>query len=107
MNNCEFFTVFLCAIASLPSQIPKAALASNLLYAEASGDIRIDHYYETKRVKDKTSATLKYLPSLDCLSFGVAVAVSFQSNRLLIQLWYFGIIVGVLWWILYWQWYHE
>jgi hypothetical protein len=102
MTGGEFFAVALCLFSSLVSQIPNAALAQDILYAEATGDVRVDDFYEVEEQK-KISMTRKYLPSLDCLSFSVALAITFQSNGMILQLWYFGIGVGLVWWIFYFQ----
>jgi len=69
---------------------------------ERSAGLSFDDFYRVEYEKSHFG-TRKYLPSLDCLSLGIAVAVTFQSNQMLLTLYVIGVIVGIVWWIFYWQ----
>lgn len=110
MRNCyinsvsgwERLTIVLTAATSLFSALPSSAVARDLLFAEAQGICDFDDFYSVMTQKHKLGFR-KYLPSVDALSFGIALAVTFQSNAMLVQLWLTGFFVGVLWWMFYWQ----
>lgn len=102
LSKSEFWSVSLAALASLLLQIPNATVARDLMFAEGKGDdiLHFDDYYKVEKQKQQLG-TRKFLPSVDCLAFGMCVAVTFQSVSMVLHLWLFGLGVGICWWIIF------
>jgi len=93
--GASFLAVILTVMSSLLTALPNAADAREVLLCEARGLVDCNDFYAVNRTIGRLGSR-RYLPSCDCLALGFAVAVTFQTNRLLLALWWIGVLIGVL-----------